>query len=106
MTLSWVGSRELAFSKTPENLIHLARQVYSLTTLLGVGFRELTFFETPENLIHLAHQVFSPMAFLGVGSHVLAPGSSVVFDIAHENCILDSFVDYEGYFISSKGLVI
>ena len=45
MTLSWVGSRELAFSKTPENLIRLARQV------------------------------FSPMAFLGVGSRLLAPGT-------------------------------
>ena len=76
MTFSWVGSRELAFSKTPENLIRLA------------------------------HQVFSPMAFLGVGSHVLAPGSSVIFDIAHENCILDSSVDYEGYFISSKGFLL
>ena len=43
MTLSWVGSRELAFSKTPENLIRLARQVFSLTALLGVGSRELTF---------------------------------------------------------------
>ena len=41
MTLSWVGSRELAFSKTPENLTRLARQVFSLTALLGVGFREL-----------------------------------------------------------------
>ena len=45
MTLSWVGSRELAFSKTPENLICLARLV------------------------------FFPMALLGVGSRVLAPGS-------------------------------
>ena len=43
MTLSWVGSRELAFSKTPENLIRLARQVFSLTALLGVGFLGLTF---------------------------------------------------------------
>ena len=43
MTLSWMGSRELAFSKTPENLICLARQVFSLTALVGVGFRELTF---------------------------------------------------------------
>ena len=32
------------------------------------------FFETPENLIRLARQVFSLMALLGVGSHVLAPG--------------------------------
>ena len=68
-----MGSRELAFSKTLENLIRLARQVFSLTALLGVGFRELTFSETPENLIRLAHQVFSPVACLGVGSHVLAP---------------------------------
>ena len=28
---------------------------------------------------------------------------SVVFDIASKYCILDSFVDYEGYCISSKG---
>ena len=41
MTLSWVGSRELAFSKTPENLTRLARQVFSRTALLGVGFHEL-----------------------------------------------------------------
>ena len=33
------------------------------------------FFETPENLIRLARQVFSLMALLGVGSHVLAPGT-------------------------------
>ena len=45
MTLPWVGSRELAFSKTPENLIRLARQVFSL------------------------------MALSWVGSHVLAPGN-------------------------------
>ena len=43
MTLSWVGSRELAFSKPPENLIRRARQVFSLTALLGVGFLGLTF---------------------------------------------------------------
>ena len=36
---------------------------------------------------------------------MLAPGSSVIFDIAHENCILDSSVDYEGYFISFKGFL-
>ena len=28
---------------------------------------------------------------------------SVVFDIASKYCISDSFVDYDGYFISSKG---
>ena len=28
---------------------------------------------------------------------------SVVFEIASKYCILDSFVDYDGYFISSKG---
>ena len=28
---------------------------------------------------------------------------SVVFEIASKYCISDSFVDYEGYFISSKG---
>ena len=28
---------------------------------------------------------------------------SVVFEIAPKNCILDSFVDYDGYSISSKG---
>jgi len=27
---------------------------------------------------------------------------SVIFEIAHKYCILDSFVDYEGYFIPSK----
>ena len=42
-------------------------------TLSWVGFRELAFSKTPENLIRLAHQVFSPMPFLGVGSRVLAP---------------------------------
>ena len=43
--------------------------------LLRVGSHELTFLKTPENLIRLAHQVFLPMAFLGVGSCVLAPSS-------------------------------
>ena len=28
---------------------------------------------------------------------------SVIFEIAPKYCILDSFVDYEGYSISSKG---
>ena len=30
---------------------------------------------------------------------------SVVFVIASKYCISDSFVDYDGYFISSKGLL-
>ena len=30
---------------------------------------------------------------------------SVIFEIASEDCILDSFVDYEGHSISSKGLL-
>ena len=30
---------------------------------------------------------------------------SVVFEIASKNCILDSFVDYNGYSISSKGFL-
>ena len=30
---------------------------------------------------------------------------SVVFEIAPKYCILDSFVYYEGYFISSKGFL-
>ena len=30
---------------------------------------------------------------------------SVVFETAPEDCILDSFADYEGYSISSKGLL-
>ena len=30
---------------------------------------------------------------------------SVVFEIAPKYCILDSFVDYKGYSISSKGFV-
>ena len=30
---------------------------------------------------------------------------SVIFEIAHKYCILDSFVDYEGYSISSKGFL-
>ena len=30
---------------------------------------------------------------------------SVVFEIASKYCISDSFVDYEGYFISSKGVL-
>ena len=30
---------------------------------------------------------------------------SVVFEIAAKYCILDSFVDYEGYSISSKGFL-
>ena len=30
---------------------------------------------------------------------------SVIFEIAPKNCILDSFVDYEGYSLSSKGFL-
>ena len=30
---------------------------------------------------------------------------SVVFEIVSKYCILDSFVDYDGYSISSKGFV-
>ena len=32
-------------------------------------------------------------------------GHSVVFEIASKYCILDSFVDYEGYSISFKGFL-
>ena len=32
-------------------------------------------------------------------------GHSVIFDIVPKYCILDSFVDYEGYSISSKGFL-
>jgi len=38
------------------------------------------------------------MVFLGN-----EPRSSVVFEIAPKYCVSDSFVDSEGYFISSKG---
>ena len=31
--------------------------------------------------------------------------NSVIFEIAPKYCISDSFVDYEGYSISSKGLL-
>ena len=30
---------------------------------------------------------------------------SVIFEIAFKYCSLDSFVDYQGYFISSKGFL-
>ena len=30
---------------------------------------------------------------------------NLIFDIASKYCILDSFVDYEGYSISSKGFL-
>ena len=30
---------------------------------------------------------------------------SVVFEITSKNCVLDSFVDYDGYSISSKGFL-
>ena len=30
---------------------------------------------------------------------------SVIFEIAYKNCISDSFVDYDGYSISSKGFL-
>ena len=30
----------------------------------------------------------------------------VIFDNAHKYCILDSFVDYEGYTISSMGFLL
>ena len=32
-------------------------------------------------------------------------GHSVIFEIASKYCILDSFVDYDGYSISSKGFL-
>ena len=32
-------------------------------------------------------------------------GHSVIFETAPKYCILDSFVDYEGYAISSKGFL-
>ena len=31
---------------------------------------------------------------------------SVVFEIASKHCISDSFVDYDGYSISSKGFLL
>ena len=31
--------------------------------------------------------------------------NSVIFEIVSKNCILDSFVDYDGYSISSKGFL-
>ena len=31
--------------------------------------------------------------------------NSVIFEIASKYCILDSFVDYDGYSISSKGFL-
>ena len=30
---------------------------------------------------------------------------SIIFEITSKNCILDSFVDYNGYSISSKGFL-
>ena len=30
---------------------------------------------------------------------------SVIFEVAYKYCILDSFVDYDGYSISSKGFL-
>ena len=35
----------------------------------------------------------------------MSRGHSVIFEIAPTDCILDSFVDYEGYSISSKGFL-
>ena len=32
-------------------------------------------------------------------------GHSVVFEIASKYCVLDSFIEYEGYSISSKGFL-
>ena len=39
------------------------------------------------------------MGYLGNRDH------SVIFEIASKYCISDSFVDYEGYSISSKGFL-
>ena len=39
------------------------------------------------------------MVYLGNGDH------SVIFEIATKYCISDSFVDCEGYSISSKGFL-
>ena len=35
----------------------------------------------------------------------MSRGHSVIFEIAPTDCILDSFVDYEGYSIYSKGFL-
>ena len=36
---------------------------------------------------------------------VMSRVHSVIFEIAPKYCILDSFVDYDGYSISSKGFL-
>ena len=50
------------------------------------GISWVGLFKTPENLIRLARQVFSLLAFLGVGSHVLAPSIQGPYILTSLSC--------------------
>ena len=52
-------------------------------------------------------QVYTPTTNADIEWFILERNGdhSVIFETASKYCILDSFVDYEGYSISSKGLL-
>ena len=55
----------------------------------------------------LGHRLICPYQYRDIEWFALEPNRdhSVVFEIASKYCILDSFVDYDGYSISSKGFL-
>ena len=56
---------------------------------------------------YCTYDVFPPQCckFLKVNALETNRDHSVIFEIASKYCILDSFVDHDGYSISSKGLL-
>ena len=70
----------------PKGLVGLHRTVHSFFSITGQGtdvdYHDIEWFALETNRDH-----------------------SVIFEIAFKYCILDSPVDYEGYSISSKGVL-
>ena len=64
-----------------------------------VGLQNFSFFSITGRDIDLDYRNIEWFALEMNGDH------SVVFEIASKYCISDSFVDYDGYHISSKGLL-
>ena len=67
------------------------------TSFLGVRAFNFSFFSITDRGIDLDYCDTEWFALETNRDH------SVVFEIASKYCILDSFVDYDGYSISSKG---
>ena len=80
-----------------------------MTSFLGVGFKRSC--RSSQN-----HSTSASSALIGWGIDLaycdiewfaleMNRDHSVIFEIASKYCILDSFVDYEGYFIFFKGIL-